>query len=132
MGALGGAIPDPTEEEGRKGGREEGREGVRGESGRPPASPSFLPPSPLPPAACPACHAVIDRQLLLPWGDGQHTLPAAPWICATCAALGIIELATGQISIVPEGWWQEVQDRNPVLWQTIARTRARIKGEPHA
>lgn len=82
--------------------------------------------------ACPACQAVIVRLLLLPWGDGQHTLPAAPWICATCAALGIIELATGHITLAPEPLWVLVQERNPALWHTIVETRARIKGEPHA
>jgi hypothetical protein len=50
------------------------------------------------PQTCPACHVVIDRQVLLPWGDGQQTLPVAPWICASCAALGIIELATGVVT----------------------------------
>lgn len=78
---------------------------------------------------CPACHAGIDRQVLLPWGDGQQTLPVAPWICASCAALGIIELATGHITLAPEALWQVVLERNPVLWQTIADARARIRGE---
>lgn len=81
---------------------------------------------------CPACGVTIDRLLLLPWGDGQQRTPAAPWICASCAALGIIELATGHITIAPEAMWQVVQDRNPRLWQEIETTRALIKGEIHA
>ena len=81
---------------------------------------------------CAACHAAIDLLALVPWGDGQHTLPCAPWICACCAALGIVELETGEIVLPPEEMWQVVQERNPVLWQEIVETRARIRRADHA
>jgi hypothetical protein len=32
------------------------------------------------------------------------------------------------LTLPPEAIWQVVQDRNPVLWQTIVETRARIRG----
>lgn len=76
---------------------------------------------------CPACHVTIDRLALVPWGDGQQRTTVAPWICASCAALGIIELATGRITLTEEAMWQPVQERNPALWQEITQIRARIR-----
>lgn len=80
---------------------------------------------------CPACQAAIDLLTLVPWGDGQQRTPAAPWICATCAALGVIELATGRITLASDALWQPVRERNPALWQEITQIRARIRQAQH-
>jgi hypothetical protein len=84
-------------------------------------------------AACPSCQAKLVAHVALPWGDGAQRLPAAPWICSHCAALGIIELETGMITLVPDDAWKPVQERNPVLWQDIVQARALIlaQGGPH-
>lgn len=84
------------------------------------------------PQPCPACGVVLHRLLVVPWGSGKQTMAVAPWICAACAALGLIELATGAVALTPAWVWQVVQERNPTLWRTIADARARIKGDPDA
>jgi len=77
--------------------------------------------------SCPACGVTIVALVIFPWGDGQQRIPVAPWICASCAALGLIDLATGDITLTPEALWAPVQARNPALWQDIVTAIARIK-----
>jgi hypothetical protein len=79
--------------------------------------------------ACPNCGVTPDAQALRPWGDGQQTLPVAPWICASCGALAIIELATGRLQPTTDDMWAVVRLRNPVLWAEIQRVRAAIKAQ---
>jgi hypothetical protein len=85
-----------------------------------------------PTVACPACGVALAAHLRVPWGDGHQRLPRAPWICASCAALGLIDLATGVIVLTPDALWAPVQESNPTLWAQITEARACIREEhPH-
>jgi len=76
---------------------------------------------------CPTCGETFTTLAILPWGDGHQTLPYSPWLCASCGALGLITLATGEVRYTPDSLWQVVQERNPVLWQSIVQIRAAIR-----
>jgi hypothetical protein len=79
--------------------------------------------------ACPACGKQPEIQAMLPWGDGHQQLPVAPWMCASCGALALMELATGEIKPTTDAMWAVVRERNPVLWAAITRVRAQVKAE---
>jgi hypothetical protein len=80
-----------------------------------------------PSPACPACGVNLARHVALPWGNGQQRQPVAPWICASCGALAVIDLATGVLTPTTDDMWEVVRQRNPVLWGEIERLRAAIR-----
>ena len=62
----------------------------------------------------------------MPWGDGVQRLPVAPLICAGCAALLVLDLATNAVSELPDDAWDIVRKKNPVLWRNIEEARGAV------
>jgi hypothetical protein len=79
------------------------------------------------PQACPSCGVRPQRLEQVPWGDGRQRLAQAPFVCQSCGALALIDLATGVLLAVPDAAWQVVKERNPRLWQALTQARARLR-----
>jgi hypothetical protein len=85
---------------------------------------------------CPKCDGKIDAVTARLWGDGEQKMPLAPYLCAWCASLMLINLVTREL-FTPEA----IKDKfnidmvatmktNAVLWAAIEEARAEILALP--
>lgn len=86
---------------------------------------------------CPKCDGQIDALRAVPWGDGIHRLSLAPYLCAWCASLFLIEPGTGNLFDIDElGRKYDIDamaamKANKALWGFIEHHRKLILSTPN-
>lgn len=85
---------------------------------------------------CPKCDGDLDAYLKVKWGDGVQKQKVAPFVCAWCASLMLIDLETktlitdADFQITTGMSLRDCFRHNKPLWQAIEENQKLILSAP--